>query len=142
MAKFRLALLSTLILCTSCSHEDFGPPPATVGTSADLFASLEGESCQGGVYSGPPIPGYQHWPIAVGNWFTKADGSAWVKFKFGDQRMVARPVLLTASGLEFTGSGGAKYSLQGNAVALAGPAWLTDGLHYVIHVNCAKRQPA
>jgi predicted alpha/beta superfamily hydrolase len=119
-----------------------------VGTPAQLFASLEGQRCQGQItltqgqseeYGKRPIP-------VVADWFRKPDGSTWVDFKYGNRRRVPRPVLVTGHDIQFTGVNGQVYGFRGSESDLSGPTsyrpFSDNGSRGTTSLNCAPKLAA
>ena len=142
MRNVQLTLLVILINWASASWAQNSPAatavpaPAMTGTPAELFASLEGETCQGAMVVVDAKATAA--PVAIGaEWFRKSDGSPWVYFTYSTRPPVGRPVRITSTDLTFSGVFGQAYSFQGNASEISGPTY-TDNQNAEIHLNCVK----
>jgi predicted alpha/beta superfamily hydrolase len=112
---------------------------AKTDAQAQLFASLEGEACQGAmVLTKASLKDDAPVSIPVGlTWFRRADQSAWVDLKYGARATVARPAHITPTGLTFYGAFGQPFFLAGNAEELAGSTYTEDSAG-AIRVRCVK----
>ena len=115
-----------------------GPSPTGSDAANGLFATLEGETCQGAMLltkvmsHDPPVS-----TLLQLSWFRGSDGNAWVDFKYGTRDPVLRPAHDTPDGMTFYGAFGQPFTLQGTSAELAGTTYAEDAAG-TVRVTCFK----
>ena len=115
-----------------------GAAPTVPGVTGGLFASLEGETCQGAMVltKVASLDAPVSTPMRF-SWFRGSDGNAWVDVKYGSREPASRPARGTPDGVMFYGVFGQPFILHGTADALNGTTYAEDAAG-TVHVSCTK----